>query len=1182
MKRALAGLLILAAAMQAQAAELKLLLPLGRTAYQTNETIRLAVVRSSAEALPAGDLVLSIASPNGSKLRFTFPVGAVPVAGKDARATEHLHLNAWLLRPGSYVAEAACDGATASAAFDLFSHVRKSDFRLVNWGRAKGAQGLVEGEDSLGFNLIYGHYTANDDGTYIRAGVDFVPCCVMGGGHQMDLRMECDWSDPYVARGGTARVVHRALQTRTQPNVPGSHFYDEPGLTWTKDPVTGQGTPHGVPAQVRAYQSAFAREWLSHHKLDPNNPDHVRQWKHWAYWKLGFMDAAWKDAQFGVHYVEPSYFCVTQSQYGWSAYTDGYYFNVVRSLPIVSGHGGYHDYGPGYFNPSYFLEMARARDLAKPCWYLPTWYGNTTSDEFRLEQYLSFQTNIQGMISPPDIDPFEPSKKPAAQGVVESNQLMARLGTIFTTLPVTRPPVAMLYSLSHLIHEQVKDRSVNYAHGDPHGEKLPLTYLAGKLIQQHLMVVVDEDIADGTLAANHKAVILTAIKFLDPPVVTALEDFAAKGGLVLLTSDCTVQIKGGTNLGVTPAMPDAEIIKKLAKEQKYKEMAPYTTVGKWFQGAQALAKALKAALDKAGIKPAFECDNPYIVATRQAAGDIEYLFAVNAEYDYQANQYLSMKPAVATIGLPSDGRPVYDAIRGGVVELSRRGMPLVDAPAADLERERAQAAAEVKRWSGLLTGAFRFGPGQMRVFARTARPIGTVKALAPVLTRDLTLAQAPIRVEVGATLLDAKGGVLSGSAPLHIQVIDPLGSTRYERYVATRLGTATLSLPLAANDPAGQWRVVVRELLSGTEDTAAFAYQPLEKCGMLAGATHRAVFFAPDFDRVHRFARIAREATIVTGAGDYAAAAKRLAEILDPWGLRCKIVDAKEVNKPRELQPQEAETWAGIEFGRAKPGRENSPAKVGFDLVGHAILLGTPQDNPLIAHVEKMKVLPYAPKADEMPGRGRGYIAWQRDIIGIGQESITLIAHDPEGMAEAVGTLYEMVAGIQPLTPWRMPVANTVAPATSAPGLLPTLKTAWIAVLPDRVVAMKALTNGLRVLTHDDSLSTLSADGKLVSQTPVAPEDREKAAADLRPDPQNASRELPKENLPQDRIVKLMATKAPVTAVAFWGGTLILYDAAGAPTSRQQMPQDITALAWLGDTLAVGLADGRVMGLAAK
>lgn len=37
-------------------ADLQILLPLARKAYQTNEVIDLAVVRSGAAALPAGDL----------------------------------------------------------------------------------------------------------------------------------------------------------------------------------------------------------------------------------------------------------------------------------------------------------------------------------------------------------------------------------------------------------------------------------------------------------------------------------------------------------------------------------------------------------------------------------------------------------------------------------------------------------------------------------------------------------------------------------------------------------------------------------------------------------------------------------------------------------------------------------------------------------------------------------------------------------------------------------------------------------------------------------------------------------------------------------------------------------------------------------------------------------------------
>ena len=71
-----------------------------------------------------------------------------------------------------------------------------------------------------------------------------------------------------------------------------------------------------------------------------------------------------------------------------------------------------------------------------------------------------------------------------------------------------------------------------------------------------------------------------------------------------------------------------------------------------------------------------------------------------------------------------------------------------------------------------------------------------------------------LRVELAATLVDDRGGLLSGSVPLHIRVLDPLGATRYELYQATRQGQWAASVPLAANDPAGRWTVAIRELLS--------------------------------------------------------------------------------------------------------------------------------------------------------------------------------------------------------------------------------------------------------------------------------------------------------------------------------------------------------------------------------
>jgi hypothetical protein len=1144
------------AAAGTSAAEVRLLLPQGRTAFQTNEWIDVSVVRSAAQPLAAAPLVLTLAGRDGGRVTATFAAPAVPLRGTEARSTEHLHVNGHLLRPGKYAVEVAVEQVKAAAEIDIYSHVRQSSFRLINWGRAKGKDQLVQGEDSFGFNLFYGHYAADDDANFIRAGVDFMACCVMSGGHQMDLRSECDWSDPYVTRGGTMRVVRRALIDRLRPNVPGVHYYDEPGLTWEKDPATGESTPHAVRSQARSYVSAFGREPPSYRTIDPANPEHATAWRHWATWKLGFMDAAWKEAQFGVSQVRPDFLSVTQSQYGWSAFTDGYYFNVVRSLPVASGHGGYHDYGPGYFNPSYFLEMARAREFWKPCWYLPTWYGNTTSDQFRLEQYLSFQTNIQGMLSPPDLDPaLNPTGR---QGIVEANHLMKKLGPIFTALPVTKPPVAMLYSLSQAIHTQTRDRKANYAHAMPQGLNLPLTYLAGKLLQQQFLAVLDEDVVDGTLAADHKAVVLTSLDYLDAQVVAALERFAAGGGLVLLTGDCTVPVRGAIKLPVSPRMPDQARIDELSKAGRWGEMGPYTTTAKYFAGALPLARAIQAELDKAGIRPFFICDQSGIIATRQAAGDSEYLFAVNATPDdSDPKERITPKAAAVTIKLPADGRPVYDAVVGGAVrELAMQGTQLA--------------------------GNFRFGPGQMRVFARTACPIGGVRVATPVLHSELVRDVAPLRVDVAAALVDERGGLLGAAVPLHIRLLDPLGATRFELYRATQLGQFTTSLPLAANDPAGRWTVVVRDLLSHSEGRAAFDYRPPPSACAIAGITPRAVFAPGDRENAFRFARLFHDVTIVKGKSAFhEAAAKRLAAILEPWGVRCREMPLSEASRTRPISEAEARTWVGLDFGRVKAGADSPPGHAGFAVAGPVILLGNPEDHLLIAYLQRQKFLPYSSDPQNFPGVGRGMVAWQRDGVGRGQESIALIAYDEAGMTEAVGSFYEAVAGMEPLTRWTWPASHELAPATAAPGLAPAAPLAWTATLPDRVVSLNVAGGVLTAITHDGSVTTIDRAGHTVSSRPLST--AELQAVEKKPaGPEPRAAELLKAQSRADRMAKLAAAGPDRDAVAYWGGTLRVVDRHGAVQSEQMLPQDVTALAWLDRMLIVGLADGRVMAVAVR
>ena len=85
-------------------------------------------------------------------------------------------------------------------------------------------------------------------------------------------------------------------------------------------------------------------------------------------------------------------------------------------------------------------------------------------------------------------------------------------------------------------------------------------------------------------------------------------------------------------------------------------------------------------------------------------------------------------------------------------------------------------------------------------------------------------------------------------------------------------------------------------------------------------------------------------------------------------------------------------------------------AIAGFAVQGPVILLGNPQDNPLIDFLHKQQFLPYAPAAAKFPGPSRGMFAWQRDGIGPGQESITLIAYDEAGSGPPLVLLHAALA----------------------------------------------------------------------------------------------------------------------------------------------------------------------------
>ena len=993
---AVATFAVLARPSSAEAAQLQILMPLGRSAYQTNEFIDLSAVRSDVRALGAGPLLLSVLSADGSKMTFVFPVGAVPVQGQSARRTENLHLNARLLRPGRYTVDMASDGATATATFTLYSAVRKSTYKTVHWGGPGGDAMLGEGENGLGFNLVLSGDISHQEQS-IAAGVDIMGNCLMGGGHQYELRLTNDWSDPYVYIGAIQNGLGRAFAFRTMPNAIGAHLHDEPGLTWLKNPHTGELSDQDIAPQRAAYERAFGREALWSDRVNVKNPDQYAQWTEQNDFKLGFMDAFWKAADDAISRIKPGFLPVTQSQYGWNALFDGYYFNVARSLPIISGHGGYDDFGLRNLNPSFFLEMAMPRQLDKPTWYLPEWYGNISVDEFRLEHNLSFITGIQGMSTPPGIN----AKSASAQAVIESNELFQRVGTIFSSPEYTNQDVTILYSKSNQY----------YLKEDHSQSGLGAVYLATRLLQYPIQTVLEEDVLDGSLAANHKAVILTGLAHVDEPVVSALEAFIRDGGTVIETSDCAVSIKGAIRLAIdADARPRADRAaqQRIANPAKRSaELARIASFRYVLENASRVAAVLKPVLIRAGLKPAFVSDVPTIAAGKQVRGEIEYDFAVNFTMDPNAatgDAGLGVPIATtARIALADDGRAVYDALTGKPVAIQ----------------------------GGVATVAF--GPGQMVAFARPARAIGGVQIGSPVVSRDFTRAADPLRVEIVASLVDARQTLIAGNAPMRVKITDPVGAVRYDVFRSAHDGVLQAALPLAVNETSGTWTVTVSELLSGMQGVATFVIRSAAECGALAGKTARAAVFVDDVPNIYKFFREHRSVTVVAGSGAAdAAAAQRLVESLKPYNVAATIESLDDANKALALTDEQAATWCGTHAaGSVNAAARNNPMVVGYNLPGPTVLIGNAKDNPLIAYLQSQNVLPFNVTVD-FPGAGRGLVAWNLMTLGHDIESVALIGDDPAGIAEAVGTAFQIGIGVDPLTRFTLPSSSTISVAARA------------------------------------------------------------------------------------------------------------------------------------------------------
>jgi hypothetical protein len=201
-------------------------------------------------------------------------------------------------------------------------------------------------------------------------------------------------------------------------------------------------------------------------------------------------------------------------------------------------------------------------------------------------------------------------------------------------------------------------------------------------------------------------------------------------------------------------------------------------------------------------------------------------------------------------------------------------------------------------------------------------------------------------------------------------------------------------------------------------------------------------------------------------------------------------------------------------------------------------------------------------------------MAWQRDLVSYQSESITLLAYDEAGMNQAVGSMYEAAAAIDPLMPLSPAAPVTITPANKSTAHEEAV-VAWRAILPDRPVTMSAADGNVVITTTDGTATTIDANGKILSQksaeTPVA----------APWSPVKPPKELTAALIPH-RIVKTILASQSQVAVAYWGGALQILDPQGNIKTQQQLASDPIGLLWNDKQLVIALSDGSVIGLGAR
>ncbi len=771
----------------------------------------------------------------------------------------------------------------------------------------------------------------------VKLGARYSSLNTMAGQHQPGGANN-DWSGEEVAVGVRCAVQHNAQYGRRFGAFAGVHYADEPGLTYGIKDEKGEYQVYysggAIPDASKNYFGPLAvpgQMDLYTKTTGKKAPDPLNPSADMESW-LKFM-------RFRTTILGRVFEQATADLHAIDAKLLGYsqlyaWMYLADGLyPAENGKGVDMVSSHAYIDNMYglFYPVNETDMMRTGAWDKPLVMMPMFEGMTRRSvTYASLSRQIEGL-------GWDRTSSFMQPGMLELSRRIVPLSGIFTQITKKRDDIAVFYSRDQYLYEIASEVKKNRI--GPYVGRLIGAWLACFVAHCPANYVIEEDFASGE-ALKHKVIIAPALKVVSDKTRHALEQYVKAGGTLVLEQSSPVSIAGAVRINVV--FPDfgntgkwnAQEANLNERQRIEKHIVPLAAV---------LAETLK---DK--VKPVILGGDPLLLASIQDGGAVRYLWAVNMNHE-TVNQETHLN---TSFELPA-AAGIYDCFNGR--EVTERKQTL-NMPAGDAM-------------------LYALLPGK----------------ITQVEVKDVTV-DGP-GVTIAASVLSDKA-LLAGVIPLSIEITDARGKLFKQIYRATDAsGMYSEKLELGRLEGAGEWKVKVKELLSGKDGMKPFKPDTQDYPFALVGPVEVN-------DAVHILRTcLQKDKTVLVlyGSDDMKPKADAIVKLCQARKIKAKI--DKAANHMKERQ--------GLAMYVMYLSWYQAPLVIDQPV----IIVGDRKNNPLMTRlIDTLNLSPH-PITPAYPGPGRGLLYWAKTVFGFNQDVVVVYGEDSRSLDEASDALGKILSG---------------------------------------------------------------------------------------------------------------------------------------------------------------------------